>query len=64
MPENTHKCPICKVDVPNERQELLGVLTCPKCTRQKKPPLAAWDYPEGFHERNEGVGGIIILEQE
>jgi formylmethanofuran dehydrogenase subunit E len=56
-------CPICGQEVPPERVELLGVTTCIKCTPQRPPPIGAWDYPEGFHERNEGVGGLIVLDQ-
>lgn len=62
--ENTHRCPSCGCDVPNERRELLKVETCLKCTRQRKPPKGVWDYPEHFHERNEGVGGLIIIDDE
>jgi hypothetical protein len=41
---------------------LLGIEECPACTPQKRPPKGVWDYPEGFHERNEGVGGLIVLD--
>ena len=57
-------CVACKALMPIERKELLGVATCIKCTRQKKPPIGIWDYPDNFHERVDGVGGLIILDQE
>jgi hypothetical protein len=57
-------CTSCHELMPRERKELLGVTTCIKCTRQKKKPLGVWDYPEGFHERNEGVGGLIVLDSD
>ncbi|HYG77177.1 MAG TPA: hypothetical protein VEK08_19390 [Planctomycetota bacterium] len=62
--EETIACSACGAPMPIERKELLGVTTCIKCTRQKKPPKGVWDYPEGFHERNEGVGGLIILDED
>ena len=58
----THKCPKCGVDVPDERRDVLGVDTCIKCTRQKKKPIGTWDYPENFHERSEGVGGLVVID--
>ena len=57
-----HRCPRCGILVSNERREILGVDECPGCTPQKRPPKGAWDYPEGFHERNEGVGGLIVID--
>lgn len=61
--DETIPCEVCGKPVPRERVELLNVRTCIKCTPQKKPPVGVWDYPEGFHERNEGVGGLIVLDQ-
>lgn len=40
MAEDTIKCPVCGVDVPVERRELLGVSTCVKCTKGGRPPSA------------------------
>ena len=60
-PPGFHRCPRCGVLVSDERSELLGVDECINCAPQKQPPVGVWDYPEGFHERNEGVGGLIIL---
>ena len=57
-----HKCPHCGAMVPDERSELLGIDECINCTPQKRPPIGVWDYPEGFHERNEGVGGLVIVD--
>jgi hypothetical protein len=59
----TIPCSKCGAAMPVERTELLGVTTCIKCTPQKGKPIGVWDYPEGFHERNEGVGGLIILDE-
>lgn len=59
----TVPCTKCKAPMPVERKELLNVTTCIKCTPQKGKPKGVWDYPEGFHERNEGVGGLIILDE-
>ena len=61
--EKTIPCEKCGRPVPVERVELLNVRTCIRCTPQKRPPVGVWDYPEGFHERNEGVGGLIVLDQ-
>jgi hypothetical protein len=61
-PPGFHRCPSCAQIVSDERRELLKVEECPACTPQKRPPIGAWDYPEGFHERNEGVGGLIIID--
>jgi hypothetical protein len=63
-PADTLPCSNCREPMPRERAELLGVTTCIKCTKQKKKPLGVWDYPEGFHERNEGVGGLIVLDND
>lgn len=63
-PPGTIPCHICHEPMPLERKELLGVDTCIKCTRQKKKPIGTWDYPEGFHERLEGVGGLVIIDPE
>lgn len=60
--EDSIKCTVCGAPVPRERVELLKVTTCIKCTKQRPPPKGAWDYPEGFHERNEGVGGLIVID--
>jgi len=60
--EGFHHCPRCGKHVANERRELLNIEQCATCTPQKPPPKGAWDYPEGFHERNEGVGGLIIID--
>lgn len=60
-PEGMHRCPMCGVLVSDERFELRGVDECVKCTVQKNAPVGVWDYPEGFHERNEGVGGLLIV---
>jgi len=60
-PPGFHYCPHCHVLVSDERLELLGIEECKDCTPQKKRPIGTWDYPEGFHERNEGVGGLIVL---
>lgn len=62
QPEEEIKCPKCGAAVPKERVELLQIKTCIKCTPPRKPPKGAWDYPPGFHERNEGVGGLIIID--
>jgi hypothetical protein len=62
IPPGFHRCPNCHALVSNERRELLGTEACIDCTPQKKRPIGAWDYPEGFHERNEGVGGLVILD--
>ena len=62
IPANCHPCPHCGAPVSNERSELLGIDECIACTPQKRPPIGVWDYPEGFHERNEGVGGLVILD--
>jgi len=68
MPDNdepqTIPCSNCHKPMPLERKEILGVTTCIQCTKQKKPPVGVWDYPEGFHERNEGVGGLIVLDSD
>lgn len=40
----THKCPECHRDVPDERRELLGVDTCPKCTPQRAKPRGVMAY--------------------
>ena len=63
-PEETIPCTKCGEPFPKIRAELLKVTTCIKCTRQKKKPIGTWDYPEGFHERNEGVGGLIVLDDD
>ena len=58
----TVPCSACGKPMPLERKDLLGVSTCIACTKQKKPPLGTWDYPDNFHERVDGVGGLIILD--
>jgi len=58
----TIPCTTCGALMPIERKDLLGVSTCIKCTKQKKKPIGTWDYPEGFHERLEGVGGLVIID--
>lgn len=63
-PAETIPCSNCGNPMPVERKELLNVTTCIACTRQKKKPIGVWDYPEGFHERNEGVGGLMILDDD
>jgi hypothetical protein len=63
-PPGSIACSACGEPMPEERKELLGVTTCIKCTKPKKKPIGTWDYPEGFHERMEGVGGLIILDEE
>lgn len=50
----THKCPVCGIDVPDERRELLGVETCVKCTKQKPKPKGAMVYP---HK----TGGVLAI---
>jgi len=60
--EKTIPCSKCGKPMPIERKELLGVTTCIQCTKPKKPPIGVWDYPDQFHERNEGVGGLIVLD--
>ena len=62
--EKSVACAKCGKPMPLERKELLGVSTCIQCTKPKKPPVGVWDYPDQFHERNEGVGGLIVLDQE
>ncbi|HYF48370.1 MAG TPA: hypothetical protein VEJ63_03140 [Planctomycetota bacterium] len=57
-------CSACGQPMPIERKELLGVTTCIKCTKQKKKPIGAWDYPENFHERVDGVGGLVVIDPE
>lgn len=56
-------CTTCGDKFPKIRVELLKVTTCIKCTRQKKKPIATWDYPDDYHEDGGGVGGIVIIEQ-
>ena len=49
-----HKCPCCGCEVPDERFELLGVLTCLKCTPQKEKPLGIMEYAEK-------AGGVLMI---
>jgi hypothetical protein len=45
MNESTEvNCPICGVEVPPERKELLGVETCVKCTPQRPKPKGVMEY--------------------
>jgi hypothetical protein len=60
----TVPCSNCGKPMPEERRDLLNVTTCIQCTKPKKKPIGTWDYPEGFHERMEGVGGLVILDGE
>lgn len=61
MKPETVKCVTCKQDMPKERADL-GFKTCIKCTPPRKKPKGVWDYPVNFHERKEGVGGLIVLD--
>lgn len=51
---DTHKCPVCGCDVPNERSELIGVETCIRCTPQRPRPLGVVEYAEK-------AGGILFI---
>lgn len=50
----THKCPCCECEVPDERFELLGVLTCLKCTPQKERLF-------GIMEYTQKSGGVLMI---
>ena len=50
----THKCPGCGADVPNERQELLGTPFCVHCTPQRPKPLGVMEY-------GEKAGGVLAI---
>ena len=50
----SHKCPNCGESVPDERTELLGVVTCAKCTPQKPKPLGVLDF-------SHKTGGVLMI---
>lgn len=58
---DTTPCPICGQPVPKERIELLEIKTCKRCTPPEPPIFGTFDYPPDYHERNEGVGGLIVV---
>ena len=60
--ERTHPCPVCGAPVSNERTELLGIEECINCTPQKGKPIGVFDYVVGSHERNEGIGKLLIVD--
>jgi len=54
MTDTMHPCPKCGKPTPDERYQIVGVLTCCECTPQKSRPLGAMIY-------SHKTGGVLEL---